>query len=133
MGLVKWKAAQDESDFEPYLVNVPTAVVELFHRCVGMARACGQVTFELQRGLIVLRGSRRIFASIVPTERGLSVHLNLSRRIDDRRILKVEPVTKRLLSHRLLITSITDMDEAFGHWLCEAQAVGDGAHLSRPL
>lgn len=131
MDAVKWKVAQDESDFEPYLTNVPTAVIELFHRFIETARACGQVSFELQRGPVVLRGTRRIFASVVPTERGLSGHMNLTRRIDDRRIHQVEPLTKRLLFHRFMLTSMTDLDEAFGRWLFEARAIGDGARLSQ--
>ena len=46
----------------PYVCDVADvqAVRTMFHRFVDMARASGPVTFELQNGLIVLRGTRRI-------------------------------------------------------------------------
>jgi hypothetical protein len=59
-------------------------------------------------------------------DRGLSGHLNLVRRLTDRRIRKVEPVTKSILFHRYWITELGDLDEDFGQWLREARAVGNG-------
>jgi hypothetical protein len=52
----KWPVAADDADFEPYLTGRPAASAELFWRFVAMARACGPVIFELQKGPIVLRG-----------------------------------------------------------------------------
>ncbi len=94
-------------------------------------RSCGPVTFELQRGPIVLYGSRRIFASVRVTGHGLQGHLNLARQLaTGRRIRKVEPFTKRLFYHAYVVGSVADLDEEFGLWLCEARAIGDGAHLA---
>ena len=122
----RWPTASSDADFAPYLAGRPDAVAEMFFRFAGLARAAGPVTFELQNGPVVLRGTRRIFASARPTDRGLSGHLNLVRRLTDRRIRKVEPVTKSILFHRYWVTELGDLDEEFGQWLREARAVGDG-------
>jgi hypothetical protein len=91
-----------------------------------MALACGEPTFELQSGPVVLRGTRRIFGAITATDRGLTGYLVLPRRLDDRRIRKVDPLTKRLFMNRFLLTSTSDLDESFAEWLYEASQVGNG-------
>jgi hypothetical protein len=103
----------------------------MFRRFVDMARASGPVTFELQNGPVVLRGTRRIFASVRVLDDGLRGHLNLMRRVDDPRLYKVEAFTKSLVYHGYLLTSISDLDEEFQRWLDEARSVGDGAYLAR--
>jgi len=122
----RWKAASSDADFDPYLVGMPQTSVDLFRRFIDLARACGPVTFELQPRRIVLCGTRRIFASVQITRAGLRGHLNLARRRTDRRIGKVEPLTKRLHLHRYTITTTSELDEDFSTWLCEAQTNGDG-------
>lgn len=128
----KWPVASGDADFEPYLAGQPAASQELFWRFIAMARACGPVTFELQKGPIVLRGSRRIFASVRPSASGLYGHVNLARQVSDRRFRKVEALTKRLYYHAYHVRSPADLDEAFGQWLREARDIGDGAHLTGP-
>ena|SRR5215472_1955429 len=122
----RWLAARDDSDFAPYLAEAPPGTVELFRRFVAMARDCGPVSFELQRGRIVLCGSRRIFASVRPGRRGLSGHLNLLERVGDPRIVRVEPLTKRIFFHTYQIRSMSELNEGFRRWLCAARAVGEG-------
>jgi hypothetical protein len=124
----RWKSASSDADFGPYLAGMPQTSVVLFRRFIDLARACGLVTFELQPDRIVLCGSRRIFASVQITETGIRGRLNLPRRLTDPRIGGVEPLTKRLYLHRYAITTASDLDQEFGTWLCEALAVGDGAH-----
>jgi hypothetical protein len=110
---------------------MPEASVRMFRRFVDMSRAPGPVTFELQKGPIVLRGTRRIFASVHVLDRGLGGHLNLMRRVEDPRLVKVEAFTKTLVYHRYSLTSISGLDDEFQRWLDEAHSVGDGAHLLR--
>jgi hypothetical protein len=124
----RWKTASGEADFDPYLAGMPQASVELFRRFIDLARDCGPVVFELQPQRVVLCGSRRIFAAVQITTSGLSGHLNLARRLADRRIGRVEPLTKRLHLHRYAIAAMSEMDEEFASWLCEARAVGDGEY-----
>jgi hypothetical protein len=129
----RWPVALEDSDFDPYLVGHPAASAALFRRFVEMARACGTATFELQNGPVVLRGTRRIFAAVTVTERGLVGMLNLPRQLEDPRIRKVDPLTRRLFPNGFLLTSDANLDETFAGWLREAWDVGAGAHLSRPV
>ena len=129
----RWPVASADSDFDPYLVGHPATSVTLFRRFIEMARACGPVAFELQNGPVVLCGKRRIFAAVTVTDRGLAGHLNLARGLEDRRVRKVEPLTRRLFMNGFLVTTRSDLDETFAQWLLEAWRVGQGAHLARPV
>jgi hypothetical protein len=80
---------------------------------------------------VVLHGSRRIFASVRPTADGLRGRLILSRRVDDPRLQKVEPLTRWLFFHRFALSSASELDDAFAGWIREAYEVGQGAHLRR--
>jgi hypothetical protein len=129
MGDGRWPVASSDADFAPYLAGMPEVSVAMFGRFVDLARAAGPVTFELQNGLVVLRGTRRIFASVRVADSGLAGHINLMRHVSDRRIRKTEQFTKTLVFNAYRITSISDLDDTFGQWLAEARAVGDGTHL----
>jgi hypothetical protein len=110
---------------------MPEASVRMFRRFVDMSRVSGPVTFELQNGPIVLRGTRRIFAAVRVLDRGLGGRLNLMRRVEDPRLVKVEANAKTLVSYHFSLTSISDLDDEFQRWLDDAHSVGDGAHLLR--
>jgi hypothetical protein len=105
----------------------------MFGRFIDLARAAGLVIFELQSSPVVLRGTRRIFASARIVDAGLAGHVNLTRHVTDRRIRKTEAFTRTLVFNACLITSMSNLDDRFGQWLTEARAVGDGAHLSREV
>jgi uncharacterized protein DUF5655 len=126
-----WPVASCDSDFDSYLAGTPEQSAEMFRRFVDMARATGPVTFELQNGPIVLRGIRRIFASVRVIDAGLRGHLNLVRHVKDPRIRKAESLTKTLIYHGYLVTSLSDLDDEFQRWLGEAHSAGDGVHLLR--
>jgi hypothetical protein len=127
----RWPMASCDADFASYLDGRPEASVGMFGRFIDLARAAGPVIFELQSGLVVLRGTRRIFASVRVVDAGLAGHLNVTRHISDRRIRKTEEFTRSLVFNAYRITSMSDLDDMFGQWLTEARAVGDGAHMSR--
>src|ERR1051326_3244489 len=122
----RWKSASSDADFAPYLADKTPAAGELFGRFIALVRTCGPATFQLQPQRVVLSGTRRIFASVQVIHAGLNGHLNLARRLTDHRIGKVEPLTKRLYFHRFTITTMSDLDEDFTGWLCEARTIGDG-------
>jgi hypothetical protein len=103
----------------------------MFGRFIDLARAAGPATYELQNGLVVLRATRRIFASARVTDYGLAGHINLMRQVRDPRVRKTEKLTKSLVFNAYKVTSMPDLDDMFGQWLAEARAVGDGMHLSR--
>jgi hypothetical protein len=127
-GTGRWPVAMRDEDFEGQLVGVPPETAQLFWRFIKLARACGEVTFEIQRSRVVLRGSKRIFASVQVRGVGLAGHINLARKLPVRGLIrKSEPLTKKIYFHAFTVTSSGDLDEKFGQLLCEAHAVGDGA------
>ncbi len=128
MGTSRWPVASSDADFAPYLAGAPEASAAMFGRFLDLARA-GPVTFELQRGVIVLRGTRRIFASIRVTGTGLAGHINLTRQVTDPRLGKTGQLTKTIIYHAYQVTSLSELDEAFAQWLAQARAVGDGQRL----
>ena len=77
MPKARWPVASSDADFAPYLDGRPEASVAMFGRFIDLARAAGPVIFELQNGPVVLRGTRRIFASARIVDAGLAGHINL--------------------------------------------------------
>jgi hypothetical protein len=131
MPQARWPAASGDADFAPYLAGMPEASVAMFGRFINLARATGPVIFELQNGLVVLRGTRRIFASVRVADSALTGHINLTRSLSDPRIRKTEQLTKTLVFNAYQLTSVADLDDTFANWLAEGRVIGDGAHLSR--
>jgi hypothetical protein len=126
-GVSRWPVASSNEDFTDFLSGVSPAAARMFWRFIALARDCGAVTFELQRSRVVLRGSKRIFASVRFSARGLAGHVNLTRRIPPGGLIrKVEPLTKTLYFHGFAVSAIDDLDAAFALLLCEARDVGDG-------
>jgi hypothetical protein len=123
-GSGKWPVARSDADFEPLLGRLPDRSVAMFWRFIELARAAGPVVFELQRDRVILRGTR-IVASVKPDQRGLTGHLNLPRRVADRRFSKTEELTRRLVFHRYRLSEPADLDEAFAGWIAAACDVGD--------
>jgi len=76
--------------------------------------------------VVVFHGARRILGSIRPTRHGLNVHLNLAHQVQDRRVTRSEPLTKKLTFHRFILTSPDELDEQFTTWIKEAHDAASG-------
>ena len=85
------------------------------------------VRVEVSSKQVVLHGANRIFGSVRPTRRGVNVHLNLPYRVEDRRVTRSEPLTKKLTFHRFLLSSPDDLDDRFENWITEAYDAASGA------
>jgi hypothetical protein len=118
---------------EDHLAGQPASSVELYGRFVSMVGQCGPFSYSVTKTTVTFKGSRRGFAGALPTRRGLSVYLDLQRVIEDRRVISVAPYTRRLFVHQVRLATMDDLDEQFRGWVREAYAVGQGAHMLRPL
>lgn len=58
--------------------------------------------------------------SITPAKDGLNVGLLLSRRLDDRRILRTEKLTSSPFSHRVIVREAAEIDDQLLGWLADA-------------
>jgi len=122
-----WNIIDTMPTIEDHLRGRPESVVEMFSRILSTARDHGQVDVEVIAKGVVLHGSRRIFAGLVPRERGLGGMLNLLTPVQDARFTKVEPLTRRIWYHRFFLTDPRQLDEKFLGWVREACDVGQGA------
>jgi hypothetical protein len=66
---------------------------------------------------------------VAPQADRLDGYFDVHRRIEDPRIRRSSPYTKRLFVHHFRITSPEELDAEFAGWIREAYAVGQGAHL----
>jgi hypothetical protein len=114
---------------EDLLRDAPPESIILYQRFVALVTACGTFDYSVTKANIGFRGSRRLFAGVLPTAGGLNGFLDLMHQVNDRRFRTVSPYTKRLFVHIFHITSETQLDEEFAEWVREAYAVGQGFHL----
>jgi hypothetical protein len=117
---------------ERHLQGKRPEVIALYHRFIELAQACGPFTCAVSKSAITLKGTRRGFAGAVLGERALRGYLDLPRLVQDARITRSAPYTKRLYVHHFRIDRPGQLDEQFAGWLGEAYQVGAGAHLGHP-
>lgn len=122
----RWPIAADDGDFVPY-ARGPHA--DLFWRFIEMARSSGPVTFELQNGPVILRGTRRIFAGVSANRNGLTGFLMLFQPVEDPRIAAAHRQGQRLVHNHFRVATADALDATFAEWLGQARDIGDGAHL----
>ena len=114
---------------ERHLQGKPEQVVALYNRFIELAEACGPFDYSVAKTAITLKGSRRGFAGAALRQSSLTGYLDLQRRIVDPRIKRSSPYTKRLYVNHFKVVALDELDDEFAAWLCEAYAVGQGAHL----
>jgi hypothetical protein len=121
----------DEWTVERHLAGKPAEIVELYDRFIDLVAACGPFTYAVAKTAITLKGVRRGFAGVALGATALDGHFDLMRRVEDPRIRRSSPYTKRLFVHQFRVVSLGQLDDEFGGWLAEAYEVGQGAHLGR--
>jgi hypothetical protein len=122
----------DEWTVERHLKGKPAEIVALYNRFIELAEACGPFTYAVAKTAITLKGSRRGFAGASPGPKWLTGYLDLQRRVQDPRIRRSSPYTKRLFVHNFRVVSLDELDDEFAGWMAEAYQVGRGEHLARP-
>jgi hypothetical protein len=121
-----------EWSVERHLVGKPAGVVALYHRFIELAQACGPFTYSVSKSAITLKGASRGFAGAALRGRALGGYLDLQRPVEDPRITRSAPYTKRLYVLHYRIERLDQLDGEFAGWLREAYQVGQGAHLLLP-
>jgi len=114
---------------DDHLRGRPPEVVRLYDLFVGLIEACGPFEVSVSKTAITFKGSRRGFAGAKPTARGLDGYLDLQRRVQDPRIRRAAPYTRRLFVHQFRVSTPEQLDDEFAGWVREAYGVGQGAHL----
>ena len=114
---------------EDHLRDKPAAVVALYRRFVELVQACGPFDYAVSKTGISFKGSRRGFAGAKPKAHSLDGYLDLQRRVEDPRIRRASPYTKRLVVHQFRVSAPEQLDKEFAGWVREAYQVGQGEHL----
>lgn len=122
----------DEWTVERHLRDKPEEVVGLYRRFIELAEACGPFSYSVAKTAITLKGTRRGFAGLKPRMASLDGYLDLQRRVEDARIRRSGPYTKRLFVHHFRVVAASELDDEFAGWLREAYVVGEGEHLLQP-
>jgi hypothetical protein len=103
-------------------------VREMFNRFRAILKECGPMTIYPQKTRITCQVRVR-FANAVPRKRWLDVGLWLTRRVEHRKIRRVEEPVPRCYVHSFRFEEPADLDEGFAAILQEAYAVGCQEHL----
>lgn len=115
---------------EQHVERGPEWVVPLFHLFCERLAVIGEFEYAPVRAQVGFRGPRRIFAGVRLTAKGLGGYLDLPGHVESPLFTHVSPYTKRLLVHHFVLTSEEQFTEELDGHLCEAYAVGQGAHLA---
>ena len=122
MGIEVWTV-------DDHLRGKPAVILDLYRRLIDLVESCGPFEYSVSKTAISLHGSRRGFAGAKPKNTSLDGYLDLQRVVDDPRILRSSPYTKRLFVHQFRVTAMDQLDDRFADWVREAYEVGQGAHL----
>lgn len=118
---------------ERHLAGRPDQIIALYERFIQLAEACGPFTYSVAKSAITLKGTRRGFAGAGLGPTALDGYLDLQRPVEDLRIRRCSPYTKRLFVLHYRVFTLDQLDDEFAGWLAEAYEVGQGAHLTRPV
>ena len=127
LGCGRWMA--DEYTIEQHFTGVGPDVLALYERLIEIVEGCGPFSYAVSKTAITFKGTRRGFAGTKLRRKYLGGYLDVTPEIDDPRIVRVEPYTKRLFFHTWRVDRLDQMDDEFERWISEAYAVGNGAHL----
>jgi hypothetical protein len=114
---------------DDHLRDKDELVVDLYRRLVSIVEGCGPFEYAVAKTGITFKGSRRGFAGAKPKPDRLDGYFDLTRRVEDPRILNSSPYTKRLFVHQFRVTKSEQLNETFAGWIREAYEVGQGKHL----
>ena len=100
----------NEWTVERHLHDKPEHVVALYRRFIELAEAHGPFRYAVAKTAISLKGSRRGFAGASPKKASLDGYFDLQRRVQDPRIRRSSPYTKRLFVHHFRVIAMHELD-----------------------
>lgn len=114
---------------EQFLAGKSPGAIDLYKKFSALVRRCGSVKIA-PAGTRIGFQVRMIFAAVNKlSDRGLDVHVVLSRRLASPRFKRIETMTPKCFVHHFRIEDSKELDEEVAGWLCEAYRVGTQEHL----
>ena len=111
---------------EQHLEGADERALDLYRRFVAIVEASGPYELAPTARQIGIRGSRRIFAGVKLTKRGLEGYLDLPRQVESPVFHHVSPYTKKLSVHRFVVERPEQLEGEFADYVRESHAVGRG-------
>jgi hypothetical protein len=109
---------------ELFLKGKGPDALAFFDGCVAPVRSRGPLTLAPAKTRIGFQ-SRMIFAAVNRlSDRGLSAHVLLARRVENPRFTRIETVSPNSHVHHFHVESLDELDEEVRGWPCEAYALG---------
>lgn len=106
-------------------------MVKSYRRFLTLARKNGPIELAPTKSYIGVRGPRRNFAGLIPTDKALEGFIVAARRIEGRQLLDALSYQRNLFIHHFFVEVPSALDEEFAGWIREAYAVGEGKHLGQ--
>jgi Domain of unknown function (DUF5655) len=111
---------------EQHLEGADERALDLYRRFVAIVEESGPYELAPTARQIGIRGSRRIFAGVRLTKRGLEGYLDLPRHVESPVFHHVSPYTKKLSVHHFVVERPEQLDGNFADYVRESHAVGRG-------
>ena len=116
----------DLDSVEAYLTGKNPDAVGLFREFERLVERCGP-SEPAPRSSIVYWKRNRVFAGVYIERRRLELNIDLLREAEHPCLIAAFHTTKRVITHRLRITDVTQLDDSVAALLAEAyQDVGPG-------
>jgi len=113
---------------DDHFVGTSPEVRMTFDRVLAEVAALGPVSVLAEQTRIALH-LRMSFAAFMPRKSWLGGHLVLARRVESRRITRVDAYSARNVVHSFRLSGPDSVDDQFVRWLGEAYRVGAQEHL----
>ena len=105
-------------------------VRELFDELSALIKKCGPVKVLPEKTRIAFQ-VRMSFIAVQVRRDYLIGHFVFARRVESPRFTRIETFSPRNHLHAFRINSLSELDDEFAAWICEAYAVGEQKHLGR--
>jgi hypothetical protein len=106
---------------DEYLADKKPEAVELFHRFAALVEACGPSEVAPRKSIVYWK-RERIWAGAFCNGKKLELNIDLLREVDHPRNLAVIPHTKQVLTHRMRITELDQLDDSIAAVVSERAA-----------
>jgi hypothetical protein len=111
---------------DEYLADKNPKAVALFRRFAALVEACGPSEVTPRKSIVYWKRAR-IWAGAFCNGKKLELNIDLLREVDHPANLAVIPHTKQVLTHRMRITELDQLDDSIADMLRESYAdVGPG-------
>jgi hypothetical protein len=117
-------------DLETHFEGKPAEIRAIFDAVLKAIRRCGTVTVLPEKTRIAFQ-VRMSFAQLTPRLRWVDGHVVLARRMEHRRIRRIDTISPRNHVHHFRLSSLSEVDGEVAGWLAEAYEVGQQQHLKR--